>query len=238
MDDTEKDESPAILYEDEWLVAVDKPAGIIVHGDGTGAVTLTDLVAAHLEAEGVGSEALQAVQRLDRETTGVVCFSLDKDVQPKLDALVAGHGMHKRYLAVVSGDVTWECRRFDGPIARDRHDARRMRVGEGGKPAETRAVCKARTSAGTTRGGASVHSLLLVELRTGRRHQIRVHLSTDGHPIVGDVLYGGERSEDGLMLHAFEEEFDHPVTGEHLVIRAPWPHRFDRWFCEGDVVAD
>jgi 23S rRNA pseudouridine1911/1915/1917 synthase len=227
----ERDADVDVLYEDEWLLAVDKPAGVIVHDDGTGAATLTDLVRAHLEGEGRDASAAQAVQRLDRETTGVMLFSLDKTVQPRLDTLVAKRELHKRYLAVVSGLVPWECQRFDGPIARDRHDSHRMRVGDTGKPAETRAVCLARSTAGGPRG----HSLLLVELRTGRRHQIRVHLSTAGCPIAGDALYAGERVDAGLMLHAFDEELVHPVTGKTLHVRAPWPARFDRWFDEGAV---
>lgn len=206
------------IYEDEVLLAWDKPAGILVHGDGTGARTLTDVVAEHLAAGGRAGVRPQAVQRLDVETTGLVLFSLDRSAQPALDAQVAGHGMRKRYLAVVAGRFPWGERDVRAPIGRDRHDARRMRACRPGrgKPAQTH-VRRLAAAAGRT--------LLLVELGTGRRHQIRVHLASLGFPIVGDALYGGARSSAGLLLHAWREELDHPVTGERLRLETPWPER-------------
>ena len=206
------------IYEDEVLLAWDKPAGIIVHGDGTGAHTLTDVVAAHLAATGRADVRPQPVQRLDAETTGLVLFSLDRAMQPALDAQVAGHAMNKTYLAVVAGRVPWAQRTVRQPIGRDRHDARRMRVcrPDQGKPAETR-VRRVAEKDGRT--------LLVVTLVTGRRHQIRVHLASLGHPIVGDALYGGARSTSGLLLHAWREELDHPVSGERLRLETAWPER-------------
>lgn len=214
-----------ILWQDAVLLAAEKPARLLVHGDGSDADTLTDRVARALAAQ--GSPAVpQAVQRLDVDTTGVVLFSLTEELQPTLDALVAGHSLRKRYLAVVEGRLPaseqgWL--ELNGPLGRDRHDARRMRVSRTGKPSLTRVrtldVCGGR-------------ALLLVELGSGRRHQIRVHLAHEGRPLVGDVLYGGARSADGLMLHAWEERFAHPLTGEELTLRTPWPARFARRFPE------
>ena len=207
-----------VIYEDDTLLACDKPAGILVHGDGTGARTLTDVVAEHLARTRPEPPRPQPVQRLDVDTTGLVIFSLDRATQPALDAQVAGHGMCKTYLAVVSGRFPWEERVVRAPIGRDRHDAKRMRVcrpGQG-KPAETRVRKIAQSGA---------RSLLLVELGTGRRHQIRVHLASLGFPIVGDALYGGARSTSGLLLHAWREELDHPVTGERLRLETAWPER-------------
>ena len=206
------------IYEDEVLLAWDKPAGIIVHGDGTGVRTLTDVVAAHLDAAGRADARPQPVQRLDAETTGLVLFSLERATQPALDAQVAGHAMDKTYLAVVSGRVPWAQKTVRQPIGRDRHDARRMRAcrpGQG-KPAETR-IRRVAEKDGRT--------LLVVTLATGRRHQIRVHLASLGHPIVGDALYGGARSTSGLLLHAWREELDHPVSGERLRLETAWPQR-------------
>lgn len=207
-----------IIYEDEALLACDKPAGMLVHGDGTGARTLTDAVAEHLAAGGRPEARPQAVQRLDMGTTGLVVFSLDRATQAELDRQVAGHDMRKTYLAVVRGAFPGGERLIDRPIGRDRHDARRMRAcrpGQG-KPAETR-VRRVASAGG--------RSLLRVELLTGRRHQIRVHLASMGFPIVGDELYGGARSAEGLLLHAWREEVVHPVTGRRLRLETAWPER-------------
>lgn len=207
-----------IIYEDEVLLACDKPAGMLVHGDGTGARTLTDVVAEHLAAEGRPEARPQAVQRLDVGTTGLVLFSLDRATQAELDRQVAGHDMRKTYLAVVRGAFPGGERLIDRPIGRDRHDARRMRAcrpGQG-RPAETR-VRRVESAGG--------RSLLRVELLTGRRHQIRVHLASMGFPIVGDELYGGARSAEGLLLHAWREEVVHPVTGRRLRLETAWPER-------------
>lgn len=210
-----------VVFEDEYLLAASKPADLLVHGDGTGALTLTDLVAEHLAAEGREDVRPQAAQRLDVETTGLVLFSLDPATQPALDAEVAGRDMRKEYLAVVAGRFPWAQKAIDVPIGRDRHDAKKMRVcKEGqGKPAST-LVRKLAFKGGRT--------LLSVELLSGRRHQIRVHLASLGFPIVGDELYGGARAdaargESGLLLHAFREELRHPATGEPLSLQTEWP---------------
>jgi len=216
-------EPARVVYEDPVLLAADKPARLLVHADGTDADTLTARVRGHLERAG-RSVAAQAVQRLDVETTGLVLFSLAEEFQPALDAQVAGHDMRKRYLAVTRGRLPvtpGEWLRIDAPIARDRHDARRMRVARTGKPAQTM-VRELRREKGL--------SLLLVELLTGRKHQIRVHLAHEGCPLLGDGLYGGARHADGLMLHAWEERLTHPVTGEELCLRTEVPERFLRLF--------
>lgn len=216
---------PVVVHQDRILLAVDKPAGILVHGDGTGADTLTNQVQDMLASQGKRA-VVQAVQRLDVQTTGLVLFSLTREFQPALDAQVAGHDMRKRYLAVIEGRIParkGEWLTLDGAIARDRHDPRRMRVAHNGKPSLTRV----RTLA--TRDGLS---LLLVELGSGRKHQIRVHLSHAGHPIVGDTLYGGRRHKAGLMLHAWGETLLHPVTREQLLLQTAWPTRFGSLFAE------
>lgn len=216
-----------ILYQDQWLLAVDKPQGILVHGDGTGDPTLTDALAAQLAAAGTDPGDLQALQRLDRETSGIVLFSLDKRTQPTLDALIASRQVSKGYLALVAGNFPQGLQSIDLPLARDRHDARRMRAvsaGRGrGQEAHTRALLLATSGTGLKRT-----SLLGVDLLTGRRHQIRVHLAGLGFPLVGDTLYGGRPNREGLMLHAFEESLTHPVTGAVVRLRTPVPDRFAR----------
>ena len=200
-----------VIYRDEYLLAVDKPAGIIVHGDGTGVDNLTDQVRAE-----TGCASAQPVQRLDRDTTGIVLFSLDKSVQPALDAAIANHEVRKRYLALVQGRLTAPELTIDKPIGRDRHRSGLMRVSETGKASLTRVWPL------ELRGS---QTLVLVELETGRKHQIRVHLASEGYPLVGDTSYGGPASRTGLALHALEERLTHPVTGAELLLRTPWPAR-------------
>lgn len=218
---------PAVLYADDTVLAVDKPAGIIVHGDGTGASTLTDAVRQLLADEGRerAAEELQALMRLDRDTTGIVLFSLSKATQPLFDRLIAERKIGKRYLAAVEGSPAWDRRTFDAPIGRDRHDSRKMRVSRTGKPSSTEAsvLARHRDSAGRP------IALLDVLLKTGRKHQIRVHLSAAGFPIMGDALYNPHAKRGAqLMLHASHMSFEHPLTGKHIVISTPYPARFAR----------
>ncbi len=226
-----------VLFEDAFLLCADKPAGILVHSDGTGGKTdtLTARVRRHLEDEGRSTSA-QAVQRLDEDTTGCVLFSLAPEFQGGLDTLVAGHAMEKLYLACVRGSLPEGPHVIAAPLGRDRHDARRMRVSPSGKDAKT-------TVWGLLhRGGLT---LALVSLGTGRKHQIRVHLASEGHPILGDALYGmrggpavpgydllpkGGHERYSLQLHCWRESFVHPVTGEKISVTAPVPESFCQLF--------
>ena len=238
-----------VLYEDDFALAVDKPSGLLVHGDGSGADTLTGRVEDYLAA-GEGLLSPQAVQRLDAETTGVVLFSKAAEFQGLFDALVADHAlMQKRYLALVEGAYPKTHDRIDAPLARDRHDARRMRTCSRGQGQDALTYVE---RLATTPDGR--FSLLLLTLGTGRKHQIRVHLASRGFPVVGDALYGGAGMDElpgrvlgfgararsarpmapasravadcPLMLHAWRESFAHPVTGEPLVITSSGYERF------------
>ena len=229
-----------ILFEDAFLLCADKPSGILVHSDGTGGKTdtLTARVRKHLEEEGRSASA-QAVQRLDEDTTGCVLFSLAPEFQGGLDTLVAGHAMEKLYLACVRGSLPEGPHVIAAPLGRDRHDARRMRVSPSGKDAKT-------TVWGLLRKGGL--TLALVSLGTGRTHQIRVHLASEGHPILGDALYGmrgglaapgfdllpkGGHERYSLQLHCWRESFVHPVTGEKISVTAPVPESF----CQPYIIA-
>ena len=225
-----------ILYQDEYLLAVNKPAGIIVHTDGTNEPSLTDAVCEKLSALESPTEAdfsqVQALNRLDRETTGIVLFSLKKETQPRFDQLIASKELSKEYLAAVKGAFEPNKLLIDKAIGKDRHNAQKMRISDTGKLSQTevRLVKTVLTAQGQT------HSLLLVNLLTGRKHQIRVHLSSLGFPLIGDTLYGGvsllqrgakkKHKQQPLMLHAYRVEFIHPVTGVKIVIKTDIPERF------------
>ena len=236
MDTLQTGLSLEILCKDEYLLAVNKPAGIIVHADGTHEPSLTDAVCEKLSALESPAEAdfsqVQALNRLDKETTGIVLFSLKKETQPQFDQLIASKELSKEYLAAVKGAFEPNKLLVDKAIGKDRHDAQKMRVSATGKPSQTevRLVKVASSAQGQT------HSLLLVNLLTGRKHQIRVHLSSLGFPLIGDTLYGGvpslqrgakkKHKQQPLMLHAYRVEFIHPVTGAKIVIKTDIPERF------------
>ena len=241
-----------IIYQDSYILAVNKPVGIIIHSDGTSRAgeragmcateTLTDHVRVYLESNGCVQQVqdAQALHRLDKDTTGIALFSLDKETQPLFDELIRSRNVHKIYLAVVKGEFPEGEQDITLPIGRDRHDARRMRVSKTGKAALTHV-----RRLEVQRRGQSTRSLMLAELGTGRKHQIRVHFSALGFPIVGDGLYGpitrdsmyGRTSftraaaftQGPLMLHAYELSFVHPMTGEFLVLKTGWPSRFTGW---------
>ena len=225
-----------ILYQDEYLLSVNKPAGIIVHADGTHEPSLTDVVCEKLSALESPTEVdlsqVQALNRLDRETTGIVLFSLKKETQPQFDQLIASKELSKEYLAAVKGAFEPNKLLIDKAIGKDRHNAQKMRISDTGKPSQT----EVRLVKTVLTAQSQTHSLLLVNLLTGRKHQIRVHLSSLGFPLIGDTLYGGVSSlqrgakkkhkQQPLMLHAYRVEFIHPVTGVKIVIKTDIPERF------------
>ena len=236
MDALQPDNNLEILYQDEYLLAVNKPAGIIVHADGTQEPSLTELVCEKLHVLESSSQIdlsqVQALNRLDRETTGIVLFSLKKETQAQFDQLIASKELSKEYLAAVKGAFEPNKLLIDKAIGKDRHNAQKMRISATGKPSQTevRLIKVASSAQGQTQ------SLLLVNLLTGRKHQIRVHLSSLGFPLVGDALYGGASSLQRaskkkprpqlLMLHAYHVGFIHPVTGAKIVIKTDIPERF------------
>ena len=236
MDALQSENNLEVLYRDDYLLAVNKPAGIIVHADGTHEPSLTELVCEKLHALVSSSQIdlsqVQALNRLDKETTGIVLFSLKKETQSQFDQLIASKELSKEYLAAVKGAFGPNKLLIDKAIGKDRHDAQKMRVSATGKPSQTEVrLIKVASSA-----QGQIHSLLLVNLLTGRRHQIRVHLSSLGFPLVGDMLYGGASSlqraskkkhrPQPLMLHAYRVGFIHPLTGAKIVIKTDIPERF------------
>jgi 23S rRNA pseudouridine1911/1915/1917 synthase len=197
-----------ILYEDESLIFINKPAGIVVQQrmHEPDEPYLHDLVARH-------TSPAYLMQRLDRGTSGVIFFSKSSALNVRLTRQFERKRIRKRYLAICEGELG-EVQTIDAPIARI--GSIKFGVRDHGKPSVTHVrPLEARASG----------SLVEIHLETGRTHQIRVHLSAIGHPLAGDWLYG-ERSGVRPMLHAAELEMTHPQTGQTLRVTAPVPEDF------------
>ncbi len=226
---------PPVRYEDDHLLVLAKPAGLVVHpGAGRASGTLVDALRASdvpLAAAG-GPQRPGIVHRLDRDTSGLLLVAKSDVVHGQLVDALSRRLVERRYLALVAGVPTARRGRIEAPLGRDPSRRARFAVVEGGKDAVTRYATWAsgRTpSEGAVAPGGSAVSLLACELETGRTHQIRVHLSALGHPIVGDDTYGaaaGLARAAGLsrpFLHAAALRCVHPVTGATLDLREPLP---------------
>jgi len=216
----------AVLHEDDEVVVVDKPAGLVVHpGAGNLDGTLVNgLLARYPEMAGIGSAARPGiVHRLDLGTSGALAVARTQRAYDSLVAQLAERTVGRRYLALVWGRPEAPTGVIDAPIGRSTRDRTRMAVVGSGRPARTHYELQ------ETRN-VPVTSLLRCRLETGRTHQIRVHLSAIGHPLVGDRAYGGDREglPDGValdrpFLHAAHLSFEHPVSRDRLTFEAPLP---------------
>ncbi|WP_423455253.1 RluA family pseudouridine synthase [Ottowia sp. VDI28] len=207
-----------VLHEDAFLLALDKPAGLLaVPGRGEGK---SDCLAARAQQR--WPDAL-VVHRLDQATSGLMLLARGTEIQRRLSAAFAERQVHKQYEAIVHGHLPapgtedgWG--EIDLPLLIDWPNRPRSKVEHnGGKPSRTRWKALSHDEGrGTTR--------LLLEPVTGRSHQLRVHLQALGHPIVGDTLYGPEDRAERLMLHAKELWLDHPESGKalHFVSKVPF----------------
>jgi 23S rRNA pseudouridine1911/1915/1917 synthase len=204
-------------FEDDHLMVVDKPAGVVVHparGHRTG--TLAQALAGRA---GGGDEEWRAgiVHRLDRDTSGLLVVAKDDRTHRALKAALASRAIEREYLALVDGRPSARRGTIDAAIGRDRRVRTRIST-------ETDEPREARTHFVLERPLPAA-SLLRVTLETGRTHQIRVHLAAIGHPVCGDPEYGvaGRYGLERQFLHAVALRFDHPVTGEHLDVSSPLP---------------
>jgi 23S rRNA pseudouridine1911/1915/1917 synthase len=222
-----------VVHEDEYLLVIDKPAGMVVHpGAGHARGTLAAAVLAHAPGTaGVGGPRRPGVvHRLDKGTSGLLVIAKTPAAYASLTAQLAARRVTRRYLAVVHGRVGLAQGVVDAPIGRDPRHRQRMAI----RPAGTgkRAVTRYRVL-------ERFPQFTYVELRleTGRTHQIRVHLSSLGHPVVGDETYGRARSRrpaafDGLALHAAELGFLHPITQERVEFSAALPLHIERFLSQ------
>jgi 23S rRNA pseudouridine1911/1915/1917 synthase len=213
-----------VVYEDEDLLVVDKAAGMVVHpapGNWSGTLVNALLGRGGPLSTGSGAERAGLVHRLDKETSGLLLVARSDRAHRALSADLAARRIVRRYAAVCWGHLAEDRLRIDAPLGRDGKDRRKVAIMPSGRPARTDVVRLARF--------ASV-DLLRCHLHTGRTHQIRVHLASLGHPVVGDDTYGGGggRKLLGLppqrhFLHAAWLRFRHPVSGAVHDVRSPLP---------------
>lgn len=218
---TPEDVDFEVRYEDEHLLVVDKPAGLVVHpGAGRTLGTLAaGLLHRYPEIRGVGEEPRWGiVHRLDKDTSGLLVVARTAPVHAALSGMIAAHHVHRGYLALVDGLFDAPRGTIDAPIGPDPNRPTRRVVTPFGRPARThyrRLEQWPDTSV----------SLLDVTLETGRTHQIRVHFASIDHPVIGDRWYGKPARIDAprVFLHAARLAFDHPVTGARVVVESPLP---------------
>ena len=218
-----------ILYEDASVIAVNKPAGLVVHaGAGASSGTLVNRLVHHFNAlSQVGGELRPGiVHRLDRGTSGVMLIARTDAAHRALAAQFAGRTTEKTYLALVEGRVNAESGRITKPIARDPVHRTRMTARlEHGRDALTEYHVLRRFEKFT---------YLEVRIGTGRTHQIRAHLASIRHPVAGDKLYGAQVA-GRIFLHAWRIRFDSPATGERVTVEAPLPRDLDEWLGRGGL---
>ena len=195
------------VYQDQHLIIVNKPEGMKTHGNQQDEIALLNHVSAYV------GQTCYVVHRLDMETSGLVLFAKNPFILPILNRLLEKKEIAREYWALVEGQIESKELIFRDKIGRDRHDRRKRVVDpKNGQHAETH-ISRLKQFPNKT-------SLLRCKLKTGRTHQIRVHLSHHKHPILGDPLYNSKSKTNRLMLHAFRLSLTHPLTLEKLSFTA------------------
>ena len=216
-----------ILYQDDDLAVVFKPSGMVVHpaaGNETG--TLVNALLTHLDnLSGIGGEIRPGiVHRIDKDTSGLLLVAKNDFAHVALSGQIKAHTVKRAYRAIVIGGFKALEGTVEGPIGRHPTDRKRMAIVPGGRNATTHW-----TALEPLRGA----TLIEARLTTGRTHQIRVHMASIGHPVLGDPVYGPKKSpcpvQGGQLLHAFRLGFVHPRTGEEMLFEADPEPRFIYW---------
>ena len=215
-----------VLYEDNDIIVVNKPKGLVVHPangnpDGTLVNALMKICKGTLS--GIGGEIRPGiVHRLDKDTSGVLIVAKNDKAHLALCKQIKNREVKKTYLALTRGIIIENEATINMPIGRSTTDRKKMAVVKTGKEAITHFKVLERFKENT---------LLEINLETGRTHQIRVHLSQIGYPIVGDMVYSNGKNKFGVqgqMLHAWKIKFMHPITGKEMEIEAPLPQYFEK----------
>ncbi len=225
-----------VIFEDEYLLIVDKPAGVVTHpARGHDSGTLVHGLLGHQIAGGDHPRRPGIVHRLDKDTSGLLIVARDDATHRRLTRMMASHDIDRTYLALVHGRFEAASGTVDAPLARDSASRQRMAVAHGrGRPAVTHFEVLRSWSGVTGKPGGAGNgsspardgfSLLRVKLETGRTHQIRVHLAAIGHPVAGDKLYGcrDKLAVGRQFLHSARLVFRHPRTGEIIDVSSPLP---------------
>jgi 23S rRNA pseudouridine1911/1915/1917 synthase len=217
------------LYEDDYLLIIDKPRGISMHpGSGAREETILDVFRYHYpRMEGIETGADERpgiVHRLDKETSGVVILAKDQVTMKRLQKQFKRRQVKKTYMALVSGSPRYRNGTIDVPLARSQRNRTRFRAARAGD--ERAGAAREAVTHYTVIRQYSDFSLVKAFPLTGRTHQIRVHFAHLGNPILGDPVYGKAHTFERLALHAYSIEFYHPVTNQKIISYSPFPGVF------------
>ena len=213
-----------VIYEDADIIVVNKPKGMVVHpanGNPDGTLVNAIMNICKDSLSGIGGEIRPGiVHRLDKDTSGLLIVAKNDMAHVKMSEQIKNHEVKKTYIALVRGIVKENEATIDMPIGRSRTDRKKMAVAKDGKNAVTHIKVLKRYDK---------YTLLEINIETGRTHQIRVHLSHIGYPIIGDYTYSNGKNEfgvEGQCLHAKSLEFKHPITKKEMKLEAPLPKYF------------
>ena len=219
-----------IVYEDSDLAIINKQKGLIVHpASSTKEMTLVSALMYHLTSLSSINGTIRPgiVHRIDKDTTGLLIVAKTNQAHVKLSEMLKRHEISRQYQALVHGHIPHDTFTIDLPIARHPSQRKKMAVIKEGRRAVTHVKVLQRYLK---------HTLVELTLETGRTHQIRVHLSHLGYPIVGDPLYGIKKEAFGQLLHAYKIKFNHPITSQAIDMEVPLPQHFDQYLKKLDVL--
>ena len=218
LDVVKQDIPVDIVYEDNDLLIVNKPKGMVVHPSaGHKDGTLVNALLYHCELSSInGTIRPGIVHRIDKDTSGLLIVAKNDKAHIKLSEMIANKEVKRKYYALVHGSIKHDYGTIDAPIARNPKERKEMAVIDEGKPSITHFKVIDRFEK---------YTLIECELETGRTHQIRVHMKYINHPLVGDPVYGLRKTlnTNGQSLHSKSIEFNHPITGEHLYFETEIP---------------